>query len=119
MDATTRRELTKELESAAKKIAEAHGFTAIYKGGSYDSATFMIRIEFADAKQKKVQSQGFARIVGLSEDIIGTSFRHKTKTFTVTALDPSKPKNCVILKDQNGRGFKCSVAQYKMLSAKS
>lgn len=115
MDAAIRRILTQELEAAAKTIAAKYGLEVAVGGGTYSPTMLRKPVEFTTSAAKSRQVEVASSILGLSPGIIGKTFRHKTKTFTVVALDPSKPKYCVSLKDQNGKGFKCSVQQLKDL----
>lgn len=112
-DAMTRRALTQELEEAAKVIAAKYGMTAIYKTGSYTEADFSTTIKFEIPGAAKEKNEMYAPILGLPADIIGKTFRHKTKIFTVKSLNLSKPKNAVTIEDQNGKGFVCSPDQLK------
>lgn len=110
-DAATRNALTKELEEAAKAIAEKYGMEASYKSSSYGPSVFSMKIEFL---APGFTNAGYAPILGLPADIIGKTFRYKTKIFTVKSLNPSKPKNAVTVEDQNGKGFVCSSEQLKL-----
>ena len=109
-DAATRKALTKELEEAAKTIAAKYGMEAVYTNGSYGEVVFSTKIEF---RAPGWTNAGFAPVLGLPADIIGKTFRYKTKIFTVKSLNPSKPKNAVTVEDQNGKGFVCSPDQLK------
>ena len=109
-DAATRNALTHELEEAAKAIAAKYGMETNYKSSSYGPAVFSMKIEFLAPGWTNA---GFAPVLGLPADIIGKTFRYKTKIFTVKSLNPSKPKNAVTVEDQNGKGFVCSPDQLK------
>ena len=109
-DAATRNALTKELEEAAKVIAEKYGMEAVYKTSSYGEVVFSVKVEFLAPGWSNA---GFAPVLGLPADIIGKTFKHKTKIFTVKSLNLNKPKNAVTIEDQNGKGFVCSPDQLK------
>ena len=113
--ATERKIIAAEMLAATQAIAEKYGLTAEQKGGSYDSTTFTPKFVFvlpaANAAKKEQEAALYGPMLGLPADIVGKTFHDGAKTFTVVGLNPSRPKNCVELKDQNGVGFKCG-AQY-------
>jgi hypothetical protein len=111
--AEIRKLISHALEAAAKEIAAKYGCEAAYSGGRYGTDSYTAKIEFTEPTRKSATATSMASALGLPADIIGYSFRSSTKTFTVVGLNPSRPKFCVALKDENGKSFKCSVAQLK------
>ena len=118
-EATT---LKNEIDEAMAKIAKKHNLSLSFSGNcSFSDTDFAIRIKLAEnSVSEKPTKRGcntassfVAEALGLPSDIIGKSFKHKTKTLTVTGLTPSRPKNAVCLIDQNGKEFKCSVNALK------
>lgn len=110
---TTRNEINKELLEAAKVIAVKYGMNVSNKGGSYSDSDYTLKICFDIPEVTQLKNESLAPMLELPMDIIGQSFHYKTKIFTVESLNPSRPKNAVSLKDQNGKGFRCSVDQLK------
>jgi hypothetical protein len=114
-----------EVDAALAKIATKFGLDLDNGSGSFNSAEFGFRVKFrtssAPAKTTRAPkvttstNSSIAKMLGLPADVIGRKFNHKTKTFTVTALAPNRPKNAVCLEDQNGRKFKCSIIQLKAM----
>jgi len=109
-----------DLELAIQAVAKKYKMNLDLGTGSFSSDEFAIRVKFqtptaVNKKEtaKSKTSSNVAVILGLPENIVGYSFKHKTKILTVTGLNPSCPKNCVTLKDQNGKAFKCSAEMLK------
>ena len=113
-----RKSISEELLLAANEIAAKHGLTVKLAGGTYDEATTTIKVEFCFpdlAKEKNErQSKLYAPMLGLPEDVTGRTYINRGRTFTVTGLNPNKPKNAVELKDDRGKEYQCSVAHIKV-----
>ena len=113
-----RKSISEELLLAANEIAAKHGLTVKLAGGSYDEAVSTVKVEFTFpnlAKEKTERSAKlYAPMLGLPEDIIGRSYINRGRTYTVTGLNPNKPKNAVELKDDRGKEYQCSVAHIKV-----
>ena len=113
MDRATVKAIGEEMAAAAAIIAAKYGMTITRGGGKFDAAEFTPKVTFVlpAAKAAKAEQTAviYAPMLGLSADVVGKTFKHKTKTFTVTGLNPSRPKNAVELSDENGKAFKCSV----------
>ena len=132
MDRTTAKTLRTEIEEAIAKIAKKHKLNLELGSGTFTTSDFAVRVKLVGANapakitlptRKAPPMVGLmieqaAKGLGLPVDVVGQKFRHKTKTFTVTALTPSRPKNCVSLVDQNGKGFKCSADMLKRMMGK-
>ena len=113
LDATQRKMIQQELEAAAKGIAQHHGLEVEFAGGSYSPIDYTIKMKFELPLSERPAPFAIGQRFGLPEDIVGKTFKYNTKIMTVTGLNPSRPKNAVALKDQNGKCFKCSVEQLK------
>jgi len=114
-DAGTRRAIGHELELAIKKIAENYGFEARLKGGTYSDVSFIPKVEFYSLEAKKEEGSSLAGLFGLPSNIIGKSYTSKSITYTVTGINPKRPKNCIELMGDNGKSYKCSAENIKMM----
>lgn len=107
-----RRTVQEELLLAAQAIATKHGMTAKIGSSTYDEATYTPKIAFTFPELVKEKTdmvvKRYAPLLGLPEDVIGKSYISKGRTFTVTGLNPSKPKNSVLLERDDGKPFICS-----------
>lgn len=106
------RQIHNELLEAAEKIAKKYGMTAGQKGGSVSETDFTAKVVFelpAKAESKKLDSTIASKVLGLDPSLVGKSFKHKTKTLTITEINLNRPKNPISLKDQNGKAFKCGI----------
>lgn len=114
-DQGTRRAISHELDLAIKKIGEKYGFEAKIKGGTYGDSTYSPKVEFFSLEGKKEESQSVAGLFGLPSDIVGKVFKHKTITYTVTGINPKRPKNCVELMGDNGKSYKATAEGLKAM----
>lgn len=108
--------LRSEINSALKTVADKNGISLSIGNITFDVAKFTCRLT-AETKGPKVtntqtiDSNPVAfEIAGLK---VGDSFRHNTKVLTIIGYNPRKPKNCVMLADQNGKKFNCSLEMAK------
>ena len=119
LNPATREVVVAEIQLAAKAIAEKHGMTVRYAGGTYDEAEFTTKIafEFPDASNAKAQREGelYAPMLGLPKDVIGKTYTSRGSTFKVVGLNPSRPKNSVQLEEvATGKKYKCSASYLKL-----
>ena len=56
-----------------------------------------------------------ANILGVPSDWYQKSFYYKMKHFTITGLNPSRPKNSVVLRDEAGNVYKGGVGQIRAM----
>ena len=128
MNLSIAKEIRSEIEAAVEKIAKKYKMNLDLGNGTFTAENFAVRVKLVEPTKpagKVVPSKGTTATknlmygcLGLSDDVVGTTFKHKTKTFTVSKIDVRKPKNCVILEDQNGKQFKCSVDMFKRMAGK-
>jgi hypothetical protein len=115
-DSVTRAAIRRDVESALAEIGKRYGITSGVERGSYTTNNYSLKVQFitfTGEVAKKEAAGVHAGYLGLPGDVVGKKFTAKTKTFTVVGIKPNRPKNPVELKDQNGKGFKCSVDQLK------
>lgn len=115
----TRTVVVNEILSAAQAIAEKHGMSVNYTGGTYDDATFATKItfEFPDVAKQKAQQEGeqYGPMLGLPKDVIGMTYTHRGSTFKVVGLNPRRPKNSVELEEVGtGKKYKCAASYLKL-----
>lgn len=60
--------------------------------------------------EKRATFERNAAMVGLPADCYMKSFRVRRKVYTITDITPSKPKFCVGLVDEKGKGFRAPVS---------
>lgn len=128
IDRAIAKQIGLELAALAQVIGNRYGVNVINKGGRFNDDSLTCKIEFTIQSNLPAtpgvtdsplvpndRDKRTCRMLGLPEDIVGKSFHHKTKTMTVTGLNPSRPKNAISLEDQNGKKFKCSVSLLKSM----
>jgi len=101
--------LRSEIDAALKAVADKNGITLGIGNISFTSDRFTCRLTAQTKSQVTTEIPGSVSgtIAGLFK--IGDSFKHNTKVLTITDYNPSKPKNCIVVKDQNGKSFTCSL----------
>lgn len=108
-------EITNALAKVGEKYVISLKISNIRFSGSEFTTKLTARTEMANTLVKKMESASDQTLDGLR---IGQTFKHKTKTFTITKFEPSMPKNCVSITNQNGKPFKCSMQTVKALIGK-
>lgn len=91
MDSILRNRMKAELVAAATAIATKYGVVATVKPGSYSLNSFTAPVEFAEVEAKQAQTQMGCLVHGIPDTVLGTTFKHKTKTFTVTEVKAAAP----------------------------
>lgn len=122
-DRTVCRVIGDEIFAAMQAIASKHGLTVDRKGGRFDANEFTPKYTFGiigDAADDTGITQAarakwdqYAVMFGLQKDWLGKSFGSRTKTMTVVGINPRAPANCVMLRDQNNKGFKAPADYIK------
>ncbi|AJF08240.1 hypothetical protein [Geoalkalibacter subterraneus] len=104
--------VSEEAMKALEKVAQQFGLSVEQGKGSFDDAEFGLKISFkvpaaAEEKAKKEFEQ-MAPLLDCDPSWFGRSFTEGGgKTMTVAGINPRAPKNCISLKDQEGKSYKC------------
>ncbi len=107
------RQINKELAEAAAIIAAKHGLKVNGKGGTFDSAVFIAKMEFfhEDKKQdtEKQTFQRMAPLYGLSPDWFGVEVAIYGDRYRIVGLKPKSPKYPILI-ERGGKKYKASAA---------
>lgn len=76
-----------------------------------------LHVNFGDSSlevtdMSPLPSNGLMEYQGLK---LNQTFKRNRSTFTIVGFNPSKPKNCVRIQNQNGKVYVCSVGFCNML----
>lgn len=94
-----------DIDKALEAVGNKYGLGSIKAGhGSYASNTFTIKIEgvlnaTAEKEKTDAESNSYATMLGLPENIVGRKIRYNNKVMEVTKIDIGKPKYPVIAED--------------------
>jgi len=112
-----------DIDAAVESVCKKYGLASMRAANaSYTSNTFSIKVEgvlSAEAKTEEAisQSNQYARMLGLPENIVGKKFNTQGHEFTVERIDIGKPKFPIIAKRINdGKMFKFTTDVVSKLS---
>jgi hypothetical protein len=117
-------EVTRELigqireagNAALREVGEVYGVELKLGNGKYSGTTGSIKLEIigsmADGRSAAdVEWERYARIFGLDDVALGTTFTVRGRTFRITALKPNRPRYPISADDvETGKGFKFPTA---------
>jgi len=115
------RTLAAEVEAALKTVAERHGLTVAYAGGSFDASTYRPKITFAAVSDtgRPADWDAWCHVYGFKPEDFGRAFKNAGNTFTVAGLDGNRPKYPVIAVRADGKRFKFSAESVVALLARA
>lgn len=97
--------------AALQKVADSFGLTVERGAGSYAADQFSVKIVFkAPAAASDKAADDFSRYATMCDcdpSWFGKSFVSKGETLTVVGIAPNRPKNCILLKSDAGKSYKC------------
>lgn len=102
-----------DIQELLDGYAFKNGFDSVKLGGiKFDENGLSSTIKVIESKAKMPTYVEYAGMLGLPEDIIGQRFTSPKGIVTIIRLDPNKPKNCIILQDEQGTMLKTSAGWY-------
>jgi|ERR1035437_1224884 hypothetical protein len=114
--------IRKDINAAIQSIAEKHGITLHVGHGSYTSASVTFKLEgklSGNSEAMVSQNKSYAIMLGLPENIVGSTFTSQGKKMKITGLNPKKPKYAIEVKDiDTGKGYGFSLEGIKGLIAR-
>ena len=120
---TALKQLREDLNKALEEVAAQHNIIVDVGNASFtsDTATFKLNLIIKgegvenreDARVAKYEKDfnTYHNMFGIDKDVLGKTFKDRTKQFTILGLDTKKRKYPIIAKDQNGKQFKLSSEQ--------
>ena len=104
------RRLNAEAEATLASIAEREGMTLKRLTGKYtDDGSVTVSFTFQTAgatEYERTVAERNAVALGLPQDILGRSFLHKGRVFTVTGIVPRRRKYPVSATRDDGKAYK-------------
>lgn len=108
MDRSTIRLMQQEMSVFAKTLAAKYGMTVEKESGSYSSSTCKLTVGFTETSAEDQFTIG-ARIVGIPADSLGKTFKAHGDVFTITGVNPNRPKFPITAKSSKGKAYKFPV----------
>jgi hypothetical protein len=122
-DRNSCRVLYTELQTVLNELAAKHGLVAKVDGGRFNPESFAPRVSFevlgqstnGDASDNVITAKAtsdwnrYALVLGANPEWLGQTFKHEGRLLTVIGCKPSRPKNCISLREENGDMRRCSV----------
>ena len=119
------KELRENLNKVLKDFGDEHGLVLSFNNISYTQSECSTRLtitrrrgnETAEDTIQKNEKKNFvqnAASVGLAPEDFEKNIRLQNSWFTITGLNLRCKKNPVLIKREDGKNFKCSVADAKM-----
>lgn len=112
-DKATIRQLSAEIETSLRAIAERNGIEVKMGGGSYDPEVGMFRpkIEFSLASKAAAEWERWAEIYDLEAGDFGAEFESHGRRFRVAGVSPRSPKRPILCEEiiagePSGKQFK-------------
>lgn len=107
-DKKTLRALQPKLEQALNDALAEFGLTAKFGGGSFDNSTYKPKVEIiaAGANPEKEDFELYASLYNLKPEDYGKEFNSNGATYTLTGLNPRRPKYPISARRQDGKRFK-------------
>ena len=116
MTRATVRDLSDEALRALQLVAEKHGLTVRYEGGSFTTADCKLRFTFACQTGEGIPAD-FARLApryGLKAEDWGKTFQLQGMEMRLTAIKPSRRKFPITVeRTRDGKGFKLTAHDVK------
>jgi len=120
-------EISKISIEAITKALEPFGVTVARAGGTYEPLQYTMKIRLScsnDDGDTKAQTdyKTYSKLFDLPLEMLGATFKHNGKFFTVTGLLPNRRKNDIQIENANGKTFiaphESVVRSYKLHTAK-
>lgn len=105
LDKTTASQIGADVEAALQAVAEKHGLTLSYRGGTYDptAGTYKPRIQFTTSDGAENEFRQYATLYGLEADDFGREFKAGSRRFRISGLAP-RSRTRPILAEEIGTG---------------
>ena len=92
-----------EMDAVLQPIAEKYGITIKVGRGSYGGLTGHLKVNLSttneDGDDRRTEDyKRYATMYGLKKEWLGLSFKHRNDIFTIIGLEPSRPKNALVLR---------------------
>jgi hypothetical protein len=114
IDRSKAKQIGREVEQALQEVAERHGLTVDYRGGTYDPNTYKPRITLKSANADESEFKMYASRYGLERSDFGREFVSKGRLFRITGVSPRSPKRPILCEEvDTGRRFKFTAAGVK------
>jgi hypothetical protein len=109
IDRASLKAMRPQIEAALKNLIPGLTFSLGSARFSDLQATFKLEVKVSDTKtvqdHAKQEWKIYASAYRLNENWFGKTFWMRTKKFTISGIDINKPKFCVKVIDQNGKGY--------------
>lgn len=117
LDRTNLRILAKEFERVMEKVAEEHGVSVRYKGGSYLDKAGTIRFEIGvkdeSGKPATIATNALENLSPFIGVKAGDKFMFGNEVYEVTGYKPKNHKYPVIAKNWKGKSYKFPLSVTK------
>ena len=124
LDKQTVLKLQTEMLEAMKLVAERHGLTVTNKGGTFTTASTLMKFEVATRSEtgevnsrERQTFKAFASMYGLQVTDLDRPFQSNGHTFTVVGMKPGRSAYPILGKRSDGKMFKFTPEKVKMLLA--
>ena len=121
MDRTLARKISQEAEVALKAIADKHGLTVKWKGGSIVDTSAVLKFEFSDmTPEGLVLNKDAVAFLdncerwGFTEDDLGREFDYAGEKRKIVGLRPRSPKYPIIVECADGKVVKMPLGMVKI-----
>ena len=114
-DSKLAKQVQADAQKALEAIAKKYGVSIQSNGGSLGMNDFAMKFKVEVVGVAKKYDKYIFSILGLPEDIIGKIFVSHGKTHEITELAPNRPKYPVITKASDGKGYKFTVDDIKLI----
>lgn len=116
INAETARDLTRALLAQAIAIGEAHGLNVTTRGARFDGASCVVRVEFYAPRATEQQTAERIKraevlwkrehaLHELTRSVLGQSFSHGGKRYTVLGLEADDDARLVLTREERGHGL--------------
>lgn len=97
--------------AALQKVAKGFGLTVEPGGGSYSADQFTVKVIFkapeACADKAADDFSKYATLCDCDPAWFGKVFVSGGQMMTIVGISPNRPKNCILLKGDDGKSYKC------------
>lgn len=120
MDKQFANALAREAEEVLQVLAEKHGLTVKWKGGTIDGPSVTMKMEFAETgeagvimSREAVDFQRYAVRYDLDPDDLGAAFMASMGRVVIVGLKPRATKMPILVETEDGKRYKMAAEAVK------
>jgi len=110
-------EMSERINTALRPLADELGVAIVLRGGTFTHTNFTCKVEIAIKatdgvvlSREATTFQRFAHSIGLDPGLLGKTFRHNGKEYTLLGMSAHRGRLPVIASDSSGQRYKLSVS---------